>query len=86
MIGYFISIVILFLGVIVLSVLFYFLNKRQDAMDQQISEQLSKMQTDIELLQQNCSTLRQNDDILAKDIETLLHELKKFEKKTKHNG
>lgn len=69
-----------------LTVLFFFLNKRQEK-EAELIEQLSKTLEDLKpqilLLQENQQTLRANDEILAKDIETFFHEFKATEKKVK---
>lgn len=77
-----IAVVILFVAVVVLGVLFYFLEKRQ----QILSQQIAKIQEDDVLTRENCKTLRQNDEILAKDMKMVLHEIKDVEKKVKRNA
>jgi uncharacterized protein HemX len=62
--------------------LFYFQEKRQ----QLLGREVAQLQEDMKLVQENCQTLRQNDDILAKDLEMLLHEFKNAEKKVKRNS
>lgn len=92
-------VILLVIAVIVLGVMFYFMEKRQSALDlfldnrqKQLDAQLAEMVADttakllvinekIDTFKQNSVTLRENQDILAKDIETLLHEFKKFQKK-----
>jgi uncharacterized protein YoxC len=69
-----------------LTVLFFFLNKRQEK-EAELIEQLTKTLDDLKpqilLLQENQQTLRANDEILAKDLETFFHEFKATEKKVK---
>lgn len=85
-----IAVVILYiisiLGLGVLGTLFYFLDKRQQALMTTFGEITAK-QTELEekmvLFDENQKTLRANDDILAKDIETLLHEFKGIQKKVR---
>lgn len=81
-----IAIIFLYILAGVLGTLFFFLDKRQHAMDGQMTEKFTALQEEIETIKKNCSTLRENDEILAKDIETLLHEFKKFEKKVKRDA
>lgn len=76
----------LFVPIVSLGLLFYFLDKRLQTLAQTMTEQNAKLRGEIEILKQNCLTLRENDDILAKDLETLLHEFKKFEKKVKRES
>jgi hypothetical protein len=80
------AIVLLYLIVVVslplLGTLFYFQDKRQQA----LLDEISKLQEDMKLVQQNCLTLRQNDDTLAEDLKMLLHEFKDAEKKIKRNS
>lgn len=78
--------IVLFVAIVSLGLLFYFLDKRLQTLAQTMTEQNAKLRGDIETLKQNCLTLRENDDILAKDLETLLHEFKKFEKKVKRES
>ena len=65
--------------VVLAFVLFYFLDKRQQAILKQFGELVER----IELIEDNCQTLRHNDDILANDLKMLLHEFKGVEKKVK---
>lgn len=74
--------IIVVLSTSLLGILFYFQEKRQ----QVLLAEITKLQADMLLVQQNCQTLRQNDDILAKDLEMLLHEFKNAEKKVKRNS
>lgn len=106
-----VALIILYLlvlaGFTAIGFLFYFLDKRQQELDRQLSLQLTqiknefsaaiegvqtalenekKLTADIPLIQENALTLRQNQDILAKDIEILLNEFKKLEKKFIREG
>jgi len=71
------AVIVLSVLVILLGVLFFFLEKRQQSLLKAFSETLER----IELIEDNCRTLRQNDDILANDLKMLLHEFKGVEKK-----
>ena len=74
------------LWLFVLSVLFWFLNKRQEqeaVLIANLQKEIAELKPQILLLQENQQTLRANDDILAKDLETFFHEFKATEKKVK---
>jgi len=86
MFAIFIIYIVLIISLVIIGTLFYFLDKRLQTLAQTMTEQLAEIRGTIELLKQNCGTLRENDDILAKDLETLLHEFKKFEKKVKRES
>jgi uncharacterized protein YoxC len=75
--------IIVTLAIVTLFVIFYFLNKRVDALALLLTSSISELQEKLKVVNENLQTLRQNDDILAKDIETLLHEFKDIEKKVK---
>jgi cell division protein FtsB len=77
-----ITLVVLSVSVIVLGVLFFFLEKRQQA----LLVVLGQLQEDTKVVQENCHTLRHNDDILEKDLKMLLHEFKDIEKKVKRSS
>jgi hypothetical protein len=66
-----------------LTVLFFFLNKRVETLAALVTASTIELQEKLKVVNDNLQTLRQNDDILAKDIETLLHEFKDIEKKVK---
>lgn len=76
---------LLIISLVVLSTLFYFLEKRQQGMLTLNSEKFAEYDAKLALVNENCQTLRTNDEILSKDIETLLHELKSIEKKARRH-
>ena len=81
-----IAITIIVIYLVILSILFFYLNKRQVKLLELLAVQTKRMDDllpELELMRANQATLRDNDGILAKDIETLLHEFKAIEKKVK---
>ena len=75
--------VIVTIAICLLFVLFYFQDKRLVTTQQLLAQAIAESKERLALLDENQKTLRANDDILAKDIETLLHEFKGIEKKIK---
>lgn len=85
--GNILIIAIISLGVVLIvqSVLFFFLDRRQQAIARQLQATIQELQEKLPVVNENLQTLRANDDILAKDIEKLLHEFKGFEKKARQS-
>ncbi len=64
------------IAISLLSVLFYFLNKRLEKVMVQMADHEAKIET----IMANCVTIRDNQTILLKDIKNIFHELKKVQK------
>lgn len=79
----FVASIVVTLAIIGLYILFYFLNKRVDSLYLQFQNFVLELKDKLTIVNDNLQTLRQNDDILAKDIENVLHEAKDIEKKVK---
>jgi len=75
--------VVVTIALILLFLLFYYQDKRLITTQQLLAQAIAESKERLALLDENQKTLRENDDILAKDIETLLHEFKGIEKKIK---
>lgn len=79
-------ITILVICVVLLGALFYYLNKRVDSLTNKFNEYVAANTDALKLVYDNCQTLRQNDDILSKDIEVLMNELQGIQKKIKRHS
>lgn len=75
---------ILVLSSILLGVLFWFMDKRQEKLKQIIQEHIQQQINDLSGLRQGMMTLRKNEDTLSKAVKGLMHECTK-EKKAKRN-
>lgn len=73
--------IVALIAIILLATIIYFLEKRQEELSKIVQKIISETGEKMTQLDENQKTLRGNDDILSKDIETLLHELKAIQKK-----
>lgn len=86
MIGIIFAIIVLAIFEGLLVALFYYLNKRVDSLTNKFNEYVVANTDALKLVYDNCQTLRQNDDILSKDIEVLMNELQGIQKKIKRHS